>query len=94
MQWLQATVATVHPTAIQLREFYIDGVDYVPIWYQDILAAARTHAASDTYPTLGKSERPSVDLRKTLLKDLCQQMNLDLAGVDILDEDSDEDRPI
>ena len=94
MQWLQATIATIHPTAIQLKEFYTDGVDYVPIWYQDLLSAARTHTASEAYPTLGKSERPFVDLRKTLLKEMCQQMNLDPVGVDVLDEDSDEERPI
>ena len=79
MAWCEQTMTVLgHPSQATTAEFFIPGSgDAVPPWYRDLVYAARAHQATGSEPTLGLAERPFVEHRKGLVKEICQAMHLD-----------------
>ena len=74
MQWLQLAMASIgHPEAPGAKEFFINGLETVPLWYHRLLEVTRTHDDVDAIPHLAEQPRPFVALRRQLMQVICQQ---------------------
>jgi hypothetical protein len=87
MSWCQQVLESISSfSQPQRSEFFTANGNTIPRWYEHLLLTARAHDAEDAFPHLELAPRPFVDLRQDLIREICQEYNLDPTQCGLISE--------
>jgi hypothetical protein len=88
MTWCQQTLESIgHSGQPQRSEFFTVNGNTIPPWYEQLLLIARAHDAAEAFPPLELAPRPFVDLRRDLIREICQEFDIDPAQCGLIPEE-------